>query len=668
MKTTTLLSLAVVTSAFSVSASAAPDLHRVVLDRVVRTEETERTSHQVQQALARYSQPSMTEIVQQQQKEQQEQQGRKEMITKEEEEEGKALGLEQRLLRIPSRVLRRLRGQAQVALVQEQRLEQEQEQDGQQQQEQRKEAQSVFSAEVGGTKEKNAKDKKTDKEYDVYEDDDDDNDVDDHGELENGNEDEKKGKNTGGVDKKEKEKEKEDKNEKEEEDKAVASVIELAQFDSASSRRSKAIDSERVPIEYNPSEVAFVGQVGIGTPNQYFNLEFDIGSSDTWVTSARANCSQNSPCSTTARRGFRAERSSTFESAPNISWHLELSNGLAVKGRLGTDVVQVAGFVVDRQVIGVADSLKDMKENGIDGSFGLGLMDLTFSGDPTPVDNLINANAMRSEVGVWFGSGNQGGELTFGGQDRARYTGSLSYYQVPAGSAYWSTPIHSLTVINDKSIEFKDKIPRNKRSVDQVNSRVGTGTGISVPNVIFDTSTNIILVPPRVAYRTHQLIHDYFWGWYSGYSYISGLYTVSCDMSQIDLWFDLGPQAANPTPAPEIVVASQDGAASGTTPAASPTSEDFPQGSTQSSTSFTKGNITTAGEWTSTNKFRVRGQDLVRERVPVIGGIFNLCFSGIQASKNDEDDWVFGNIWFMNNYMTLDHRRRLIGIAPAVQS
>lgn len=279
---------------------------------------------------------------------------------------------------------------------------------------------------------------------------------------------------------------------------------------------------------------------------------------------------------------------------------------------------------------------------------------------------------MRSEVGVWLGSGNQGGELTFGGQDRARYTGSLSYYQVPAGSAYWSTPIHSLTVVTDKSIEFKGKVPRNKRTVDQVDSRVGTGTGISVPNVIFDTSTNIILVPPRVAYRTHQLIHDYFFGWYSGYSYFSGLYTVSCDLSKIDLWFDLGPQAAaaaaGPTPAPDTVVSSQDGA-SGTTPASSTTTnENTSQVSAQSSASFTKGNIITTGEWTSTNKFRVRGQDLVRERVPVIGGVFNLCFSGIQASKNDEDDWVFGNIWFMNNYMTLDHRRRLIGIAPAVQS
>ncbi|KAG0281440.1 hypothetical protein BGZ97_009269, partial [Linnemannia gamsii] len=210
-----------------------------------------------------------------------------------------------------------------------------------------------------------------------------------------------------------------------------------------------------------------------------------------------------------------------------------------------------------------------------------------------------------------------------------------------------------------------DKIPRNKRTIDRVDSRIGTGTGISVPNVIFDTSTNIIMVPPRVAQRTHQLIHNHFFGWYSVYSYISGLYTVSCDLGLIDLWFDLGPPVATPTPTPsptpETVVNNNNN-----NPLDKSTST--PDQEASSPSSFTKGNITTTGEWTSTNKFRIRGQDLVRERVPVVGGLLNICFSGIQASKNDEDDWVFGNIWFMNNYMTLDHRRRRVGVAPAVQS
>ncbi|KAG0278083.1 hypothetical protein BGZ97_009788, partial [Linnemannia gamsii] len=344
MKSTAFMSLTVVASAFSLSAAttttfapAAPDRHRVLLDRMTRTKEADRTGHQVQQVLARYSQPSIAaEIVQQQQR----QELQHERVTKGE----RRPSLEQQVLGIPSRVLRRLRGQAQVPM-QEQRLEQgilEQRQK-QQKDVQWQRPQSAFKTEAGDAEENNIEGTGNEKgkEYDIYKDKDDDDD--DGDELEDKVE--QQGQRTGSdtvkkIDDEGKDKEKE---------KELVSVMQLRQFDSASSRRPKAIDSERIPIEYNPSEVAFVGQVGIGTPNQYFNLEFDIGSSDIWVTSAHANCSQNRPCSTTARREFHIERSSTFESAPNISWHLELSDGPIVKGSLATDVVQVAGFVLDRQ-------------------------------------------------------------------------------------------------------------------------------------------------------------------------------------------------------------------------------------------------------------------------------------------------------------------------------
>lgn len=86
---------------------------------------------------------------------------------------------------------------------------------------------------------------------------------------------------------------------------------------------------------------------------------------------------------------------------------------------------------MERQTIGLANSLQGAaKDNGIDGSFGLGLTGLTFHGtrasrthisgkelkkeyivqmakmhecrfsigDRTPIDNLIRAGSMRSEV------------------------------------------------------------------------------------------------------------------------------------------------------------------------------------------------------------------------------------------------------------------------------
>ncbi|GJJ76082.1 hypothetical protein EMPS_08441 [Entomortierella parvispora] len=500
-------------------------------------------------------------------------------------------------------------------------------------------------------------------------------------------------------------------------------------------RRSKQIDSERVPIEYNPSEVAFVGQVGIGTPPQYFSLEFDIGSADTWITSWHANCSLNQPCTDRRRRALFPDRSSTFNSDPNIPWTVNFSDGAKIEGSLSSDVVQVAGFVIDRQILGVATNLKSLKQSGIDGSLGLGLADLSFNGDATPIENLISAGSMRPEVGVWLGSGNQGGELIFGGRDRARYIGELSYFNVPAGSAYWSTPVQSLTVITHELVT--DGTNQSKLKSEVIPSRIGTGTGNNVPSIIFDTSSNLILLPPRVALKVHQTVHNFFFGWYSGYSYIYGAYTVSCSLADDggpDLWVELGPavERATDKESPETPpngastkdkrdkqstdsyankktrergkravskVESEPGDSNKETskdkdrdgdkeknngkdkdkdaktqPDSSGQDAPLPASSVPSVPSFSfsfplrplrpppNGPTTNLN-----NRFRISGRDLVRERVPVLGALFNICYSGVQASKTDEDDWVFGNIWFMNNYMTLDHLHRQIGIAPAVQ-
>lgn len=124
--------------------------------------------------------------------------------------------------------------------------------------------------------------------------------------------------------------------------------------------------------------------MGIGTPPQYFHLQFDIAAADTWVAIAKANCTPINedmrPCPA-HRRYFYPSLSSTFETAPSAPWSLEYSDHSKVFGNLHTDVVQVAGFVIDRQVVGVGKSLFGFKDNGIDGSLGLGLAELSETGD-----------------------------------------------------------------------------------------------------------------------------------------------------------------------------------------------------------------------------------------------------------------------------------------------
>ncbi|KAF9276405.1 hypothetical protein BGZ74_003665 [Mortierella antarctica] len=465
-----------------------------------------------------------------------------------------------------------------------------------------------------------------------------------------------------------------------------------------SSRRSKWIDASRMPLEYNPSQVAFVGGVGIGTPPQYFNLEFDIGMADTWVTSEKANCTTSGmKCSAESHRFFHPSISTTFDEAPNVPWKMETIANAKIQGVLHTDRINVAGFVVEKQVLGTATILNNVKENGIDGSFGLGLNAMTFNGDPTPIDNLIESGTMKSEakldrVGVWMGTGNQGGELIFGGRDPLRYAGDMSYFNVPEGSVYWATPVQALqVVIREPETDQGGPTGKIKVMTHDVPSRIGFGTGLSMPNVIFDTSSNVILVPPRVALTVHQKIHNSMFGWYSGYNIFAGAYTISCsllDEPSFDIWIELGPTATKARTTAQggdvsaaSVEPSGDNKAFGgnsTTTTDAPVTKGEPTDAEQKPlqpplpqpisppTSTPQTLAPETPEYSSTNRrFRIAGKDLVRESVPFLGSIFNICYSGIQPSKTDDDDWVFGNIWFMNNYMTLDHLNSQIGVAAS---
>lgn len=67
-----------------------------------------------------------------------------------------------------------------------------------------------------------------------------------------------------------------------------------------------------------------------------------------------------------------------------MPWKIETIAKSKIQGVLQTDLIQVAGFVVEKQVLGTASILDNVKENGIDGSFGLGLHAMAFNGEERP--------------------------------------------------------------------------------------------------------------------------------------------------------------------------------------------------------------------------------------------------------------------------------------------
>ncbi|KAF8942524.1 hypothetical protein BGZ46_006739, partial [Entomortierella lignicola] len=172
---------------------------------------------------------------------------------------------------------------------------------------------------------------------------------------------------------------------------------------------------------------------------QDVDLIFDTGSSDLWVQSANYDPSSSSTSS---------DLDETFS--------IQYGSG-STNGEEYTDQVTIGGLTFTQE-FGVASS-----SSGFDGTQGLvgfgpdDLSAITSNGEniPTPVDNLYSAGKIPSDIiGVYFKTITDGssqetnGEITFGGVDSTKYSGSITYVPVTStspASEYWGIDVSSIT-------------------------------------------------------------------------------------------------------------------------------------------------------------------------------------------------------------------------------
>ncbi|CAK3788785.1 acid protease [Lecanosticta acicola] len=185
-------------------------------------------------------------------------------------------------------------------------------------------------------------------------------------------------------------------------------------------------------------DVTYVAPVSIG--GNTWQLIVDTGSSNTW-------CGAQSAC----------EKTSTGKSTGG-SVSVSYGSG-SFSGTEYTDQVSFGGLTVKSQSIGSASQSQGF--SGVDGIIGFGPQDLTqntvsnANTVPTFMDNLYSQKSISTEVlGVYFkpesgsDTDDANGELTLGGTDSSKYTGSLTYFpRLTSGSAspYWGIAIASFT-------------------------------------------------------------------------------------------------------------------------------------------------------------------------------------------------------------------------------
>jgi cathepsin E len=209
--------------------------------------------------------------------------------------------------------------------------------------------------------------------------------------------------------------------------------------------------------------VTYIASVSVGSPATTFDLLIDTGSSNTWVG---------------AGTKFTATTTSTNTKQP-VS--VTYGSG-SFSGTEFTDTVTIApGLTIPKQSIGVASTSTGF--SGVDGILGIGPVDLTQgtltsspnSLIPTVTDNLFSSGVISSnEIGISFEPTTSdeilNGELTWGGTDSSKFTGSITW-----NSLTTTSPANLFWGIN-QSVAY------------------GTTTILSTTAGIVDTGTTLVLL------------------------------------------------------------------------------------------------------------------------------------------------------------------------------
>ncbi|KAI8972455.1 acid protease [Trametes punicea] len=173
--------------------------------------------------------------------------------------------------------------------------------------------------------------------------------------------------------------------------------------------------------------IDYVVNVGIGTPPTTYSLLVDTGSSNTWVGAGRPYVPTSSSIQT--------------HNTVTVSYGSGSFSGVEF-----ADTVSVGdGLTVYCQGVGAAQSSQGFE--GVDGIIGIGPPDLTLntlspdtgSTIPTITDNLFTQGVISEHlVSVSFepttSTDDVNGELTFGGIDSSKFTGSITFAPITSTS------------------------------------------------------------------------------------------------------------------------------------------------------------------------------------------------------------------------------------------
>ncbi|XP_058768349.1 cyprosin-like isoform X2 [Vicia villosa] len=215
----------------------------------------------------------------------------------------------------------------------------------------------------------------------------------------------------------------------------------------------KSVDENRsqkdvVVYLKNYFDVQYFGEIGIGSPPQYFNVVFDTGSSNLWVPSSK--CIFSIACYFHSK--YSSKISTTYKEI-GIRCKIPYDQGY-IYGFFSQDNVKVGDIIIKGQ------EFSEITREGnfalltlpFDGILGLGFQDISV-GRVTPVwYNMIEQGQVLDKVfSFWLNKdplGEIGGEIVFGGIDKRHFKGDHTYFPI-SQKGYWQIEVGDILLAND---------------------------------------------------------------------------------------------------------------------------------------------------------------------------------------------------------------------------
>ncbi|PVG04891.1 acid protease [Serendipita vermifera] len=210
-------------------------------------------------------------------------------------------------------------------------------------------------------------------------------------------------------------------------------------------------------VNHNTDSAFYTG-IAIGTPPVIYNVILDTGSADLWVAgeTCQVGC-QDVPKFTPSSSIVLASWVCYVANPDFLKFNVRYGSATA-SGSLGRDVVQMSGYQVQDQVIGVADAVSlRLLDEPVSGLMGLAFRGIAASGG-TPFwlrlaaaevfDQPLMSFCLTRFLGVDNATDSEpGGVFTLGGVNSSLYEGEIDYVSLPiAAGTYWSLPLKSLTI------------------------------------------------------------------------------------------------------------------------------------------------------------------------------------------------------------------------------